>query len=51
MISTVATINQTEDADGIENTLQRRVMAVGGFQEGRYTVNRWQEGCMKGAWR
>ena len=34
MVSMVVTINQTEDADSIENALERRGMAVGGFQEG-----------------
>jgi len=39
MVSTVVTINQTEAADSIENALERRGMAVGGFQEGRYTID------------
>jgi len=39
MVSTVVTINQTEAADSIENALERIGMAVGGFQEGGYTIN------------
>ena len=45
------TINQTEAANSIENALERREMAVGGFQEGGYTINGWLKGGMEGAWR